>query len=211
MKKMGCRAACACVLLCLAAGSALSEPAWVQTGKGALNARKKANSKSDVVIKIPNGSEVELLEKDGEWAQVEYKGKKGYVKSDFLSLEAPVKEEPPAVLVIQQGGYARIATDGGSLNLRSKADPKSAVVTHVSNGARVEVVEATLEWSRIVCGGKKGYVRTEYLVLDSQMIGKEIYPDGDYLHMRREMRLASQSVAAVSAAQPMTILSTADI
>ena len=210
MERPGYHAACLCLLLSLCAGAALAEPAWVQTEKGALNARRKANSKSDIVIKIPNGSEVEVLEENGDWSRIEYKGKKGYVKSGFLSDEAPVKEEEPVMLVLQAGGHARIVTDGGTLNLRKKADAKSAVVSQAPNGARVEVVEANLLWSSIVFEGKKGYVLTEYLVLDSQMIGKTIYPDGEYLHVRREADASSLSLMAVSAAQPMTILEIGD-
>ena len=210
MKRPGCQAACLCLLISLCAATALAEPAWVQTQKGALNARKKANSKSDIVIKIPNGSEVELLEENGDWSRIEYKGKKGYVKSSFLTDEAPEKEEEPVLLVLQAGGHARIVTEGGMLNLRRKADAKSAVVAQVPNHARVEVVEATLTWSSIIYEGKKGYVRTEYLVLDSQMIGKSIYPDGEYLHMRQDRNSASASIMAVSAAQPMTILEIGD-
>lgn len=206
MKKWGYRAVCAGLLLCLCAGAALAEQAWVQTEKGLLNARRKANSKSDIAFKVPNGSEVELLEEKDGWSRIEYKGKKGYVKTSFLSGEAPEKEEEPVMLVIQEGGHARITTQGGTLNLRSKAEAKSAIVGQVPNGARVEVVEATLQWSSIVYQGKKGYVLTEYLVLDSNMIGKSIYPDGDYLHVRREESTASASLAAVSAAQAMTIL-----
>lgn len=206
MNRPGYKAACLCLLLSLCAAAAIAEPAWVKTEKGALNARRKANSKSDIAIKIPNGSEVEVLEENGDWSRIEYKGKKGYVKSSFLSHEAPAQREEPVKLLLQAGGYARIVTDGGTLNLRSKSDSKSAVVSHAPNGVRVEVVEAATDWSQIVYQGKKGYVRTEYLVLDSQMLGKSIYPDGDYLHVRREDNAASASVAAVSAAQPMTIL-----
>lgn len=210
MKRPGHKAACLCLLLSLCMGTAIAEPAWVKTEKGALNARRKANSKSDIVIKIPNGSEVELLEETGDWSRIEYKGKKGYVKSGFLTDEAPAKEEEPVVLVLQAGGHARIVTDGGMLNLRKKADAKSTVVSQVPNGARVEVVEATLNWSSIIHEGKKGYVLTQYLVLDSQMIGKAIYPDGDYLHVRSEPDAAAASVASVSAAQPMSILEIGD-
>lgn len=206
MTRPGYKAACVFVALSLFAGAALAEPAWVKTEKGALNARRKANSKSDIVIKIPNGSEVELLEEKGDWSQIEYKGKKGYVKSAFLTDEGPKKEEEATMLVLQEGGHARIVTEGGTLNVRKKADAKSAVVTQVPNNARVEIAAASLEWSSIIYQGKKGYVRTEYLALDSQMIGKQIYPDGDYLHVRSEQSTSSHSVAAVSAAQPMTVL-----
>jgi len=210
MNRPGSKAVCLCLLLSLCAAAALAEPAWVKTQKGALNARRKANSKSDIAIKIPNGSEVEVLEDKGDWSYIEYKGKKGYVKSDFLSDEAPEKEEEPVVPVLQAGGFARIATEGGTLNLRKKADSKSAVVGQVPNDVRVEVVQATPDWSCILYRGKKGYVRTEYLVLDSQMLGKSIYPDGEYLHVRQADHASSASIAAVSAAQPMTILAISD-
>ena len=114
MKKPVCRIACLFLLLTLICGAALAEPAWVETGKGALNARKKPNSKATIVIKVPNGSKVELLENEGEWSRIKYKGKTGYVKSDFLSdkprVEEKAEEEEVKPVVIQQGGYARIST-----------------------------------------------------------------------------------------------------
>ena len=208
MKRMGYSLASVCLLLWLLAGAALAEPAWVETEKGSLNVRSKANAKSTVVSKVPNGSRVEVLETKGDWTRIEYNGKKGYVKSSFLKDEPPesTSEEAGEVLVIQEGGYARIVTQSGALNVRKKADSKSVVVTQVPNGARVELVEATLQWSSIVYQGKTGYVQTQYLVLDSQMIGRTVYPDGAYLYVRQEESALSQSLTAVSASQPMTIL-----
>ena len=208
MKRMGYSLASVCLLLCVLAGAALAEPAWVETEKGSLNVRSKANAKSTIVSKVPNGSKVEVLETKGDWSRIEYNGKKGYVKSSFLSEEPPegAQEEAGEVLVIQTGGYARIDTQSGALNVRKKADPQSVVVTQVPNGARVELVEATLQWSSIVYRGKTGYVQTQYLALDAQMIGRTLYPDGDYLYVRQEESALSRSLTAVSASQPMTIL-----
>lgn len=209
MKNPGFRLAGICLLICLFAGAAFAEPAWVKTQKGSLNVRRKANSKSDIVIKVPNGSEVELLEKNGDWCRIEYKGKTGYVKTSFLSSEPDEgkKAEAEQLPVIQKGGYARIHTQSGALNIRRKMDAKSDVVSHVPNEERVEVVEANQKWSSIIYKGKKGYVLTEYLVLDSQLYGKEIYPDGEYMHVRSEPSTASPSLLAVSASQPVTVLS----
>ena len=208
MKRMGYSLASVCLLLWLLAGAALAEPAWVETEKGSLNVRSKANAKSTVVSKVPNGSRVEVLETKGDWTRIEYNGKKGYVKSSFLKDEPPegTSEGSGEVLVIQEGGYARIVTQSGALNVRKKADSKSVVVTQVPNGARVELVEATLQWSSIVYQGKTGYVQTQYLALDSQMIGSTVYPDGAYLYVRKEESALSQSLTAVRASQPMTIL-----
>lgn len=213
MKEIGYRLAGVCLLLCMLAGTALAETAWVETQKGALNARKKTSSKSAIVIKIPNGSEVEALETKGEWTRIEYKGKKGYVRSEFLTDEPPVseQEEEAEILVIQAGGYARIDTKSGALNVRNKADAKAVVVAQVPNGARVEVGEATLEWSSILYHGKTGYVQTQYLALDSQMIGRTIYPDDAYLYVREQESALSRCLAVVSAAEPMEILSIGEL
>ncbi len=200
------------LMLCIFAGGVLAEPAWVETAKGSLNMRSKPNAESTIVRKVPNGEEVDVLETGDTWSKIEYRGKTGYVKSEFLSDTPRETPEPEIVevMVIQEGGYARIKTQSGALNVRRKADPKSVVVTQVKNGARVEVVEATLDWSEIVYDGQKGYAQTQYLALDSQMIGKTVYPDDAYLHVRQEASAVSGSLAAVGASQPLTILEMGD-
>ena len=75
MKRMGYSLASVCLLLWLLAGTGLAEPAWVETEKGSLNVRSKANAKSTIVSKVPNGSMVEVLETKGDWTRIEYNGK----------------------------------------------------------------------------------------------------------------------------------------
>lgn len=214
-------------LLCLMEGGVLAQSARVSTGSGALNMRRKAEAGATVLERIPNGEGVEIIGQEGEWSRIAYKGKEGYVKSQFLStvsegeadasgqaekgpeqaLDQALERAPqhtPAP--IQTGGTAWIQTGNGALNLRKKADAKSIVVTRVPDGERVQVEAAMQEWSRIAYQGKSGYVKTEYLRLDSQMIGKEIYPDGAYLYVRAEEDDQSEILASVHAAQPMTIL-----
>lgn len=211
------------LVLMLFSGPALAEQAWIHTGKGALNMRKDASTRADIIKKIPDGEPVEVLMQEGEWSRVEYKGKKGYVKTQYLSDSAPAagdaegnKEEnsaadagqtaKPQKDALQQGGYAMIATGGGKLNMRRKADAKSGVVAEIPDGMRVEVETADETWTCIVFKGKRGYVKTQYVRLDSGMIGKEIYPDERYLYLLAEPDAQARSVASVHAAQRMTIL-----
>lgn len=206
-------------LCCLLAANALAQSARVNTGSGALNMRRKAEADATVLERIPNGAQVEVTGQDGAWSRIAYKGKEGYVKSEFLSAvpeggeggagqaeqtleQAPQQTPTP----IQTGGTAWINTGNGALNLRKKADAKSTVITRVPNGERVQVEEAMQEWSRIAYQGKSGYVKTEYLRLDSQMIGKTVYPDGAYLYIREAEDVQAQILASVHAAQPMTVL-----
>lgn len=56
---------------------------YVKTAnKGTLNLRDKPNGK--VLAQIPYGTQLEA-ESEGEWSKVNYNGKAGYVKSEFLS------------------------------------------------------------------------------------------------------------------------------
>lgn len=84
-----------CMVVCLMVVTACAESAIVDTESGTLNMRKSAKKDSIVIIKIPKGKTVEVLEK-GDWSLVEYKGKKGYVNSIYLLFDG--KNESDAVL-----------------------------------------------------------------------------------------------------------------
>ena len=51
--------------------------------KGTLNMRVAPNGA--ILVQIPNGTKLDA-ETEGEWSKVTYKGKTGYVKTEFLSV-----------------------------------------------------------------------------------------------------------------------------
>lgn len=73
--------------------------ATVETDSGSLNMRKKPSKQSDLVIRVPNGATVTLLEDSDttdDWSHISYKNKKGYVMTSYLvpndGSSAPEKE-----------------------------------------------------------------------------------------------------------------------
>ena len=57
---------------------------YVKTAnKGTLNLRATPGGK--IIAQIPNGTQLEA-QSEGEWSKVEYGGKTGYVKTEFLSI-----------------------------------------------------------------------------------------------------------------------------
>lgn len=57
---------------------------YVKTAnKGTLNLRATPGGK--ILAQIPNGTQLEA-QSEGEWSKVEYGGKTGYVKTEFLSI-----------------------------------------------------------------------------------------------------------------------------
>lgn len=53
---------------------------------GTLNMRKDASKGSGLIMQIPNGACVEVLDNQGDWCQIKYKGWIGYVMTQYLDL-----------------------------------------------------------------------------------------------------------------------------
>jgi len=209
MKRLG--ALLIALLIWVGAGCAYAENAKIETGSGSLNMRAKANGKSTVVAKIPNGTVVEVLETGKTWSEIVFKGKNGYVKTEYLAPYSAeeearrAREEEEAKALLPNSGFGWIETESGSLNIRKKADGESDVVGRVPNGTVVETQEITALWSRIAYDGKTGYVKTEYLRLPFEMEGEDIFADDGYVFLRSFPHAKAQSIAVIRADQPMTI------
>lgn len=54
--------------------------------KSNLNLRKEANTTSAVLISIPNGTKVEIIEEFDGWFKVSYKGHIGYISSSYVKV-----------------------------------------------------------------------------------------------------------------------------
>jgi uncharacterized protein YgiM (DUF1202 family) len=58
--------------------------AKVATQKGTLNMRKAMKDNADVLNRLQKGTVVTILEEDGDWSKILFKGKTGFVKTSFL-------------------------------------------------------------------------------------------------------------------------------
>ena len=48
--------------------------------------RKSANTKSDIVYRIPKGATVEVVKKGSAWHKVKYNGKTGYCSATYIKI-----------------------------------------------------------------------------------------------------------------------------
>ena len=90
------------------------------------------------------------------------------------------------LLACARAETARVLTPGGGLNMRKKADAKSALVDSVPNRALVEVLEIDDAWTKVTYQKKTGYVKTEFLKLPANLPGKTVYADAGTLLIRQE-------------------------
>ena len=85
------------LILLTVSGSAMAELARIVTPGGPVKMRKKPSSKASVVVQVPNNSFVELDEAGEEWCHVTYKGRSGYIMTDYVITAASQADSPLAL------------------------------------------------------------------------------------------------------------------
>ena len=106
------------------------------------NLRKENSASSDILMVIPKNSKVEVIEPYDEWSKVSYNSNVGYVYNDLIS----ITKHP-----------------WSNLNLREKDNIKSKVLTIIPKGSRVEVIETSGDWSKVIYDDEVGYVFNYFL------------------------------------------------
>ncbi len=143
----------------VAAAVLLSSAALGDFQKGVVNAedvtlRLGASAESAPLKKLPRGAEVTVSAFENGWFKIEYGELSGYVKQDQLTLKSMASE------VASSG---KVLLDG--VNLRSKPDVNSSIITQLKMDASVEVAEKIDNWYKITSAKNKGYVQCEYIEL----------------------------------------------
>jgi len=157
--------------------SSASEKATVYCADGGkLNLRKKASSTAKVIKQIPNGKEIDVLDRGSKWCKVRYSGETGYVMTKFLvlgtsSVTPPADTTPdtstpsaPSAPESSSGIKATVyCADGGKLNLRKRASASASVLKQIPTGTVLNIIDKGSTWCKTSYGGKDGYVMTKFL------------------------------------------------
>ena len=145
--------------------------ATVKTNGGTLALRQSAATSAKVVVKMPKGAKIDLLELvDKDWVKASYKGKTGYASRRYLSisLNAGGATNAPAVTAAPTPapnfiGTATVRTNGGTLALRQSKSTSATCLIKMPNGAKADVLEADRDWVKLYYKGKTGYARASFL------------------------------------------------
>lgn len=154
-------AALTLALLCLAA-AALAENAQVQTPGGTVNLRKKTDSQSVVVAKVPNHALVEVLEEGDLWCRVRYGKNTGYIKSEFLLL--------PSALA----GKTVYPDAGSDAAVRAAPDAEAALIGLLNSDEPLTVQSVAEGWAAVQLDGQNGFVSTDGLITQLEAPGEAL-------------------------------------
>ena len=129
----------------------------------ALNVRSGPSTSYSVTTKLYKGDKVEILETSNGWHKIKASnGKIGWVSGDYIKVSSGSTSQPSTSTTT-----ATVTAD--SLNVRSGAGTSYSVITKLSKGTVVDVIEsASNGWKKIkTSGGTTGWASGDYLTTGS--------------------------------------------
>ena len=118
-----------------------------------VNVRSSDSEQADKLGKVSGGTKLQVLEqRPNGWTKVDYEGKEGYIKTEFLQLaESAAGAESIGTV-----------TATTNINVRASASETADRLGVLSGGDSAELVGTEGDWSKIKYNGQIGYVKSEY-------------------------------------------------
>ena len=119
-----------------------------------VNVRSSDSEQADKQGKVSSGTKLQLLEqRPNGWTKVDYEGKEGYIKSEFLQT------------VENAAGAETIGTVTATtnINVRASASETADRLGVLSGGDSADLIGTEGDWSKIKYNGQIGYVKSEYV------------------------------------------------
>ena len=129
----------------------------------ALNVRSGPSTSYSITTKLYKGDKVEILETSNGWHKIKASnGKIGWVSGDYIKVSSGSTSQPST-------STTKATVTADSLNVRSGAGTSYSVITKLSKGTVVDVIEsASNGWKKIkTSGGTTGWVSGDYLTTGS--------------------------------------------
>ena len=119
-----------------------------------MNVRSSDSEQADKLGKVSGGTKLQVLEqRPNGWTKVDYEGKEGYIKTEFLQLaESAAGTETIGTV-----------TATTNINVRASASETADRLGVLSGGDSAELVGTEGDWSKIKYNGQIGYVKSEYV------------------------------------------------
>lgn len=159
-----------------AAATAVNETV-VATTK--VNVRASDSENADRIGQVASGTTLTRYEtRENGWSKVDYDGKEGYIKSEFLQVQSANEPAPDANTTPAQEEPAQPASTGGnggkitatsSVRVRSSANDSSTenILGTLYPGDSCELImEQADGWCKIKYNGKTAYVKTEFVEIN---------------------------------------------
>lgn len=128
------------------------------------NMRSTASSyESNVIRRIPQGDQVKVLGAKGNFYQIEYDGKIGYVFKQYVTEGTGASTGTSSGFTAVGYPYTTVAT--GNVNLRQSASTSGKRLTTIPKGATITVNKISGSWANVTYAGTTGWASKSYIQL----------------------------------------------
>ncbi|WP_165615153.1 SH3 domain-containing protein, partial [Bacillus paramycoides] len=128
-----------------------------------LNIREQPTTQGKVVGTVKQGTTVQVLSQEKEWAKISHDGKEGYVSLQFLKLSGKTPGAEQQQPTINNGQKEEGIVTATRLNVRNSPVLGSSMIGYVQKNEKVTVLGKANGWAKIEYKGKEGYVSLEFL------------------------------------------------
>lgn len=130
-----------------------------------VNIRKEANETADVLGQAERGTSFTRTGTTADgWSCIDYNGTPAYIKSDYLSTEAPAAETPDDEVPAYGYEEGKVIELSNTLNVRASMSETAEKIGVAYAGEKVTVILSYSEgWTKVKWNGKTGFVKTEFL------------------------------------------------
>lgn len=116
-----------------------------------VNFRAEPSRDAEVIAKLDKGTEIELLSTEDGWCKIVYDGQTGYISADYVAVDG---------IAVQN---ARGIVTGTGVNVRKGPSTDTEVLTKLSAGKIVDLMELKDGWYKIRIDGIEGFVSGDYI------------------------------------------------
>ena len=121
------------------------------------------------------GAKVDILDTKAaaDWLKILYNGSVAYVHASYVKIGGTDSGSGNTGGNNGSGGTtaAYASVNASRLNMRKTADLNGALVTTLSRGDIVQVLESGSTWTKVKYGGREGYMYTQYLKASTATYG----------------------------------------
>jgi cell wall-associated NlpC family hydrolase len=143
--------------------SAVSAKTGIITGD-IVNLRATPDTSAKVLAQLEKGKKVSVLGSEGDWFKVSFNDATGWINDNYV--------------IIRDQVTSTGTVSGDVVNVRSKPDKSSEILTKLEKGAKVDIYERSGDWYRISIGNERfGWVNKEFLSVRSNTVSRGLTTD----------------------------------
>ena len=145
----------------------MSVAAFAETAKTGIitsdtvNFRSSPDTSAKILDQLKKGTKVSVLGSEGGWYKVSYNDASGWINDQYLT----VRDEKTAAGAVTEN----------NVNVRSKPNTSSEILTKLDKGTKVDIYEHTGNWYRISIGEERyGWVNGDYIKIDEGKVSRGV-------------------------------------